>query len=126
MSRFKYSLGLQEGELSVQRVFGGPTRWDAVDMAELNRVMLRVTAAAMPSTDNKDVGTRLAMQAAALEVDNHDLLGLGRIDPRHLSLVRLFLVPIVGASAFCFLVTGLVPVLNSQKITGEHMMYMYI
>lgn len=50
--------------------------------------MLRVTAAAMPSTDNKEVGSRLVMQAAALEADNADLLGLGRIDSRHLHLVN--------------------------------------
>ena len=52
--------------------------------------MLRVTSAAMPSSDNKEVGTRLAMQAAALEADNSDPLGLGRIDPRQLTLVSVF------------------------------------
>lgn len=49
--------------------------------------MLRVTAAAIPSTDGKEVGSRLALQAAALETDNSDPLGLGRIDPRQLTLV---------------------------------------
>ena len=62
---------------------------------ELDRVMLRVTSAAMPSSDNKEVGTRLAMQAAALEADNSDPLGLGRIDPRQLTLVSVSAGPVI-------------------------------
>lgn len=42
----------------------------------------------VPSTENLEVGARLAMQAAAMEADNMDPLGLGRIDTRQLALVR--------------------------------------
>ena len=41
----------------------------------------------VPSTENLEVGARLAMQAAAMEADNNDPLGLGRIDTRQLALV---------------------------------------
>jgi hypothetical protein len=54
---------------------------------DLERVMVRVTSAAMPSTDNKEMASRLAMQAAAHEAENSDPLGLGQIDHRQIHLV---------------------------------------
>lgn len=71
--------------------FEGPATWDEVDMQDLDKVMLRVTSAAMPSTDNKELASRLAMQSAAHEAENSDPLGLGQIDSRQINLVRLCL-----------------------------------
>ena len=68
--------------------FEGPATWEEVDMQDLDRVMVRVTSAAMPSTDNKELASRLAMQAAAHEAENSDPLGLGQIDSRQINLVR--------------------------------------
>lgn len=49
---------------------------------------MNVSRNAMPSNaDNSELANRLAMQAAALEADNLDPLGLGRIDGHALSLV---------------------------------------
>lgn len=67
--------------------FEGPATWDEVDLKDLERVMLSVTSKAMPSTDNKEIASRLAMQAAALEAENSDPLGLGQIDSRQINLV---------------------------------------
>ena len=72
--------------------FEGPDTWDKVDMQDLDRVMVRVTTAAMPSTDNKELASRLAMQAAAHEAENSDPLGLGQIDSRQINLVRMLLM----------------------------------
>lgn len=72
--------------------FEGPATWDEVDMQDLDKVMLRVTSAAMPSTDNKELASRLAMQSAAHEAENSDPLGLGQIDSRQINLVRLCLL----------------------------------
>ena len=47
-----------------------------------------MSRSAMPSSsDNSELANRLAMQAAALEADNMDPLGLGRIDTQVLGLV---------------------------------------
>ncbi len=46
--------------------FDGPSTWEEVDPQDLERVMVRVTTAAMPSTDNKEIASRLAMQASLL------------------------------------------------------------
>ena len=49
---------------------------------------MAVSRSAMPSNaDNSELANRLAMQAAALEADNLDPLGLGRIDGQALCLV---------------------------------------
>lgn len=67
--------------------FDGPSTWEEVDTMDLERVMVRVTSAAMPSTDNKEMASRLAMQAAAHQAENSDPLGLGQIDHRQIQLV---------------------------------------
>ena len=55
---------------------------------QLERVAVNVSRSAMPSSsDNSELANRLAMQAAALEADNMDPLGLGRIDTQVLGLV---------------------------------------
>ena len=59
-----------------------------LSMAQLERVAVNVSRSAMPSSsDNSELANRLAMQAAALEADNMDPLGLGRIDTQVLGLV---------------------------------------
>ena len=68
--------------------FEGPTTWEEVDMQDLEKVMVKVTTAAMPSTDNKELARTLAMHAAAQEAENSDPLGLGQIDSRQINLVR--------------------------------------
>lgn len=56
---------------------------------QLERIAVNVSRNAMPSnSDNSELANRLAMQAAALEADNLDPLGLGRIDSQGMSLVR--------------------------------------
>ncbi len=58
-------------------------------MPQLERIAVNVSRSAMPSSsDNSELANRLAMQAAALEADNMDPLGLGRIDTQVLGLVR--------------------------------------
>lgn len=60
----------------------------AIFLSQLERVAVNVSRNAMPSNaDNSELANRLAMQAAALEADNLDPLGLGRIDGHALSLV---------------------------------------
>lgn len=73
--------------------FEGPTTWEEVERSDLDRVMVSVTSAAMPSTDNKELASRLAMQAAAHEAENSDPLGLGIIDTRKISLVSKYRFP---------------------------------
>ena len=58
--------------------------------AQLERIAVNVSRSAMPSSsDNSELANRLAMQAAALEADNMDPLGLGRIDTQVLGLVSV-------------------------------------
>ncbi len=68
--------------------FDGPAAWEEVDTEELERIAVNIMRSVVPSTENLEVGARLAMQAAAMEADNQDPLGLGRIDTRQLALVR--------------------------------------
>lgn len=68
--------------------FDGPAAWDEVDTEELERIAVNIMRSVVPSNENLEVGARLAMQAAAMEADNLDPLGLGRIDTRHFDLVR--------------------------------------
>lgn len=58
-----------------------------MDVAELERIAVNIACAAVPSTESLEVGARLAMQAAAMEAESADPLGLGRVDPRGLALV---------------------------------------
>lgn len=67
--------------------FDGPAAWEEVDTEELERIAVNIMRSVVPSTENLEVGARLAMQAAAMEADNQDPLGLGRIDTRQLALV---------------------------------------
>ena len=69
-------------------LFDGPAKWDEVDGDDVQRIALNISRSAVPAAENSEVASRLAMQAAALEADNLDPLGLGRIDNRQLTLVR--------------------------------------
>lgn len=73
--------------------FYGPASWEEVDTEELERIAVNIMRSVVPSTENLEVGARLAMQAAAMEADNNDPLGLGRIDTRQLALVRSLAAP---------------------------------
>ncbi|CAL5224212.1 g6858 [Coccomyxa viridis] len=66
----------------------GPASWDEVDTEELERIAVNILRSVVPSTENLEVGARLAMQAAAMGAENLDPLGLGRIDTRQLALIR--------------------------------------
>ena len=68
-------------------LFDGPGKWEEVDMDDVQRIALNISRSAVPAAENAEVASRLAMQAAALEADNLDPLGLGRIDSRQLTLV---------------------------------------
>ena len=79
--------GAQDGNRS-EAFFDGPQAWEEVDAEELERVAVNIARAAVPSTESLEVGARLAMQAAAMEAESADPLGLGRVDTRGLALVR--------------------------------------
>ncbi|KAK9836321.1 hypothetical protein WJX81_005210 [Elliptochloris bilobata] len=68
--------------------FDGPQTWEEVDVEELQRIAVNIARAAVPSAESLEVGARLAMQAAAMEAESADPLGLGRVDTRGLALVR--------------------------------------
>ncbi len=68
-------------------LFDGPGNWEEVDVDDVQRIALNISRSAVPAAENAEVASRLAMQAAALEADNLDPLGLGRIDSRQLTLV---------------------------------------
>ncbi|KAK9917910.1 hypothetical protein WJX75_009504 [Coccomyxa subellipsoidea] len=81
--------GTPQGSRGAQEpFFDGPAAWEEVDTEELERIAVNIMRSVVPSTENLEVGARLAMQAAAMEADNQDPLGLGRIDTRQLALVR--------------------------------------
>ena len=79
--------GAQDGNRS-EAFFDGPQAWEEVDAEELERIAVNIARAAVPSTESLEVGARLAMQAAAMEAESADPLGLGRVDTRGLALVR--------------------------------------
>lgn len=79
--------GTQNGNRS-EAFFDGPQAWEEVDAEELERIAVNIARAAVPSTESLEVGARLAMQAAAMEAESADPLGLGRVDTRGLALVR--------------------------------------
>lgn len=89
-----YALELEEPEPDEEPqqqpavLFDGPAKWDEVDGDDVQRIALNISRSAVPAAENSEVASRLAMQAAALEADNLDPLGLGRIDNRQLTLVR--------------------------------------
>ncbi|KAL3158707.1 hypothetical protein ABBQ32_011445 [Trebouxia sp. C0010 RCD-2024] len=66
----------------------GPRSWEEVEENESQRVSLNISSHAVPSNDSGEAAARLAWQAAALEAENQDPLGLGRIDAHGLRLVR--------------------------------------
>ena len=69
----------------------------------------------MPSNaDNSELANRLAMQAAALEADNLDPLGLGRIDGQALSLVSTSCSQMLTASYL------LPPLLVQRSLSVQH------
>ena len=90
-----YAVDLEEDEADepVQQesvvLFDGPAKWEEVDGDDVQRIALNISRSAVPAAENSEVASRLAMQAAALEADNLDPLGLGRIDTRQLTLVRM-------------------------------------
>lgn len=67
--------------------FDGPRSWEEVEENESQRVSLSISSHAVPSNDSGEAAARLAWQAAALEAENQDPLGLGRIDAHGLRLV---------------------------------------
>lgn len=67
--------------------FDGPSTWEEVEENESQRVSLSISTHAVPSNDSGEAAARLAWQAAVLESDNQDPLGLGRIDGHGLRLV---------------------------------------
>ena len=67
--------------------FDGPRTWEEVEENESQRVSLSISTHAVPSNDSGEAAARLAWQAAVLESDNQDPLGLGRIDGHGLRLV---------------------------------------
>lgn len=78
---------MQEGN-RLEAFFDGPQSWEEVDVEELERIAVNIARSAVPSTESLEVGARLAMQAAAMEAESADPLGLGRVDTRALALVR--------------------------------------
>ena len=70
--------------------FDGPRSWEEVEENESQRVSLSISSHAVPSNDSGEAAARLAWQAAALEAENQDPLGLGRVDAHGLRLVRDF------------------------------------
>lgn len=71
----------------------GPRSWEEVEENESQRVSLNISSHAVPSNDSGEAAARLAWQAAALEAENQDPLGLGRIDAHGLRLVSEFTAP---------------------------------
>lgn len=71
--------------------FDGPRAWEEVEDTESQRVSLSISTHAVPSNDSGEAAARLAWQAAVLESENQDPLGLGRIDAHGLRLVRSLL-----------------------------------
>lgn len=67
--------------------FDGPRTWEEVEENESQRVSLSISTHAVPSNDTGEAAARLAWQAAVMESDNQDPLGLGRIDGHGLRLV---------------------------------------
>ena len=70
--------------------YDGPRSWEEVEENESQRVSLSISSHAVPSNDSGEAAARLAWQAAALEAENQDPLGLGRIDAHGLRLVSVF------------------------------------
>lgn len=60
-----------------------------MDPRELKRIAINIAHNAVPPTENAEIATRLNISAAAIDSDNTDPLGCGRIDTRLLALVRL-------------------------------------
>lgn len=67
--------------------YDGPRSWEEVEENESQRVSLNISSHAVPSNDSGEAAARLAWQAAALEAENQDPLGLGRVDAHGLRLV---------------------------------------
>lgn len=85
-------MGRSEGGLPHGRggaiLSSGPRRWDEVDLEDIERTATAIARNAAPSnSENADLASRMAAQAAALEADQQDVLGLGRINTQNCSLV---------------------------------------
>ena len=72
--------------------YDGPRAWEEVEDTESQRVSLNIATHAVPSNDSGEAAARLAWQAAVLESENQDPLGLGRIDAHGLRLVSVLLL----------------------------------
>ena len=46
----------------------GPASWDEVDTEELERIAVNILRSVVPSTENLEVGARLAMQVGPTEL----------------------------------------------------------
>lgn len=67
----------------------GPRRWDEVDLEDIERTAKAIAQNAAPSSSqNAELASRMAAEAAALEADQQDVLGLGRINTQNCTLVR--------------------------------------
>ena len=64
-------IGLQSARGAPQeQYFDGPSSWDEVDTEELERIAVNILRSVVPSTENLEVGARLAMQVRALMLNN--------------------------------------------------------
>lgn len=78
-----------EEELPDRQEYDGPRAWEEVEDTEPQRMSLNIATHAVPSNDSGEAAARLAWQAAVLESENQDPLGLGRIDAHGLRLVSV-------------------------------------
>lgn len=78
-----------EEELPDRQEYDGPRAWEEVEDTESQRMSLNIATHAVPSNDSGEAAARLAWQAAVLESENQDPLGLGRIDAHGLRLVSI-------------------------------------
>ncbi|GAB4814736.1 hypothetical protein N2152v2_001782 [Parachlorella kessleri] len=62
------------------------TLWAEVDIDELERVAVTIAQNAVIQTENSEAVSRLNITASAIETDNMDPLGFGRVDTRVLAL----------------------------------------
>lgn len=79
----------EDGQPADTNEFDGPRAWEDVEETESQRVSLSISTHAVPSNDSGEAAARLAWQAAVLESENQDPLGLGRIDAHGLRLVGI-------------------------------------
>ena len=63
VARPEYPVSLQSSRGALQESYlDGPSSWDEVDTEELERIAVNILRSVVPSTENLEVGARLAMQ----------------------------------------------------------------